>query len=130
MKLSIILLTAITLFSCNMEKIAPDIKINFVNETQRDIQNVSVNGVNLGTIKNRNETGLIKFDNFGTDTGMPDCDFISVFQNDTIKSTSEFFWCGTEKTGLKPGNYKIIVKLDTVRVDSITNKKYFRLEFK
>jgi hypothetical protein len=110
---------------CKKDPSTGSILINFINKTGAEIQCPTANNIQVGTIENNGETGFVNFENFRKDTGMPDCDFVGLFNNDTLYSTSRFYWCGTEKAQLQAGRYNIEVKLNTIGAD-----KYFHLRFK
>jgi hypothetical protein len=119
------IISFVALFSCKKDISTSKILINFINITGTQIENATADSIGVGTIANNGQTGFISFDKFGTDTNMPDCDFTGIFNNDTLKSTSKFYWCGTEKSKLRPGKYTVEVKIYKSGVE-----KYFDLRFK
>lgn len=129
MKPLILCFLAVTSFvglnSCKKDAVNGKISINFINKTGAKIQNATADDIQVGSITEDGQTGFIRFEKFGTDTGMPDCNLIGLFNNDTLKSTSSFYWCATQKSQLKPGQYNIEIKLYTRGVN-----KYFALNFR
>jgi hypothetical protein len=123
--ISLFLTSFIGLNSCKKDTSNGKILINFINKTGAKIQTATADNIQVGTIADNAQTGFISFEKFGTDTQMPDCDFVGIFNNDTLKSTSKFYFCGTEKSQLKPGEYNIEVKLYTSGTT-----KYFDLHFR
>ncbi len=111
--------------SCKKDTSYEKILINFINKTGAKIESAAADNIQVGTIFDNGQTGYISFEKFGTDTQMPDCNFVGTFNNDTLQSMSKFYWCGTEKSQLKPGQYNIEVKLYTSGTD-----KYFDLQFR
>lgn len=78
----------------------------------------------LGNFDKNSKTGYIKFDTFRKDTQMPNCKFKGIVNGDSIKSTSLFYFCGTEKEMLQPGKHNIEVIMQTVE-----GKQCFHLRF-
>lgn len=111
--------------SCKKDSSESRILINFINKTGSEIQSATADNIQIGNIADNEQTGFISFDHFRTDTQMPDCDFIGILQNDTLNSTAKFYFCGTEKSQLKAGQYNIEIKLST-----IGSSKYFDLHFR
>jgi hypothetical protein len=121
-----IALSLMALNACKKEAATDNkVLINFINLTGATIQNASADSVPVGNIANNGQTGFIAFERFGTDTGMPDSDFTGKRNNTTLKSTSDFYWCGTEKSQLEPGRYNIEIKLY-----NNGTSQYFDLRFK
>jgi hypothetical protein len=111
------------LCSCTKEN-DEAIFVNFINATGGRIEKAKVGNVVIGNIELNGKTGLIRFSEFGTDTGMPDVSFTGMLNGQTIESTSRFFWCATEKSALKPGQYIVHVSLQ-----QYNNQSYFNLTF-
>ncbi len=101
------------------------IRINFINKTGGTIEGAVADNVGIGQLANNAQTGFIRFTQFRKDTGFPDCDFTGMLNADSLKSTSVFYWCGTEKSLLEPGEYHIEIGLQTMGA-----KKYFHLLFR
>lgn len=115
----------VELNSCKKDTTNDKILINFINKTGAKIQNATADNIQVGNIENNSQSGLITFEKFETDTQMPDCNFVGLLNNDTLKSTSVFYWCGTEKSQLKSGQYNI-----EVRLYASGTVKYFDLHFR
>jgi hypothetical protein len=113
------------LSSCKKDASNGKTLVNFINKTGAKIEGAKADNIEIGSIADNGQTGYIRFDKFGIDTEMPDCNFTGILNNNTLQSTSRFYWCGTEKSGLKPGQYNIEV---TVQTSGSTN--YFDLHFK
>ena len=111
--------------SCKKDTANDKILINFFNKTGEKIQNATADNISIGTIANNGQTGFISFEKFGTDTQKPDCKFVGLQNSDTLKCTSLFYWCGTEKSQLKPGQYNIEIKVYTNGTG-----KFFDLQFR
>ena len=101
------------------------VKAMYTNNTGVDIVDATANGMRIGTFRKGETTGVIFYDSFGADTGMPDIDFNGIVNGEPIESTSRFNWCGTEKTTIREGTLEISVNL----VDNSEGKKYFDLRF-
>ena len=101
------------------------IQINFINATSSNISNVTIDSITVGSLKLNEQTGFITFNNFGTDTKNPDCDFKGMLNGKNLISTSVFYWCGTEKSSLTAGKYNVEIK--TIISG---NEEYFDLRFK
>ena len=123
--ISLLTLSLVGLNSCKKDTTDEIILINLINKTGANIQSVIVDNVQVGNITDNGQTGFISFEKFGTDTQMPDCNFMGLQNNDTLKSTSYFYFCGTEKSQLKPGKYNIEIGLYTTPTE-----KYFDLKFR
>jgi hypothetical protein len=115
----------ICLNSCKKDTTNDKILINFINKTGEKIKSATANNTPIGNIENNEQTGFISFEKFGKDTQFPDCNFVGILNNDTLKSTSIFYWCGTEKAQLKGGKYNIEVRLYTY-----STGKYIDLHFR
>jgi hypothetical protein len=111
--------------SCKKEASNELVLINFINLTGAKINFAIVDDISIGNIENNGQTGFIEFEKFRTDTNMPDCNFVGIRNFETLKSTSIFYWCGTQKLLLHPGEYHIEIKLKT---SNSTN--YFDLRFR
>lgn len=111
--------------ACSKDETNGGVLVKFVNKTGAQISNATANKIQIGNLSNNAETKFIRFEKFGIDTQMPDCDFIGIQNGDTLRSTSVFYWCGTEKSFLTAGEYHIEVKLHTIGAE-----KYFDLQFK
>ncbi len=118
-------ISCMVLNACKKEAVNNTILINFINQTGAQIQQATANNVPIGTIANNAQTGFIRFESFRIDPPMPDCDFVGILNNDTLKSTAQFYFCGTQKAQLQPGKYTIEVKLYTSG-----NNQYFDLQFR
>jgi hypothetical protein len=118
---AVILLTG--LGSC--KKDPNGIRIRFFNTSGIDIQQAMADNTLLGNIKNEASTGYILFEKFGMDTGSPDCRFTGTQSGIQTECTSLFYWCGTEKSALKEGEYDVEI---TIR--QIGNVPYFHLQFR
>jgi hypothetical protein len=119
--LAVILLTGLS--AC--QKDPNGIRIRFINASGTDIQQAMADNTSLGNIKNDASTGYILFEKFGKDTGSPDCRFTGIQDGIQTACTSLFYWCGTEKSALKEGEYDIEI---TIR--RIGNVPYFHLQFR
>lgn len=102
-----------------------EIKIKFYNLTDSRICDIVIDNMEIGGLEPGQTSDLLCFDNFGIDTGWPDCQMTGLYQGQTLGSTSQFYWCGTEKSHLMPGSYEIEIK-----VVKWSNEKYFDLQFK
>lgn len=102
-----------------------DIKINFYNLTEEVIGNIIIDDVYIVSIKSNQWVGQICFEEFRIDTGWPDCRMSGTYKGKKLESTSKFYWCGTEKSKLEPGEYEI-----EIRVVKWQNTEYFDLHFK
>ncbi len=111
--------------SCMKEGFNGKVLINFINKTGATIEHATADNIELGDIAHNGQTGFVSFEKFGIDTQMPDCNFTGLQNNDTLKSTSVFYWCGTEKSQLKPGKYNIEITLYKNGAN-----KYFDLNFR
>jgi hypothetical protein len=117
-----ILLTA-SFISC--KKNPAGIRIRFTNASGTDIQQAKADNTSLGNIKNGANTGYILFEQFGTDTGAPDCGFTGLQNGIQTGSTSQFYWCGTEKSALTEGEYEL-----AITIVQRGNVPYFHLQFR
>ena len=61
---------------------------------------------------------------------MPDVKFTGISKGQRLGCTSEFYWCGTEKSKLEPGRSAIQITLVSDLVERPVSKLYFHLEFK
>lgn len=128
-KILMVAIIGLTITSCKKNSITDSntsdvILINFINKTNHNILSAKANEATLGNFDKNSKTGYIKFDTFRKDTQMPDCNFTGIVNGDSIKSTSLFYFCGTEKEVLQPGKYNIEVIMQTVE-----GKQYFHLRF-
>jgi hypothetical protein len=112
------------LFSCKKDEPNTQILINFINKTGSNIQNANANDKQIGSIANNSQTGLVYFEKFNTDTNLPDCKFTGLLNNSFVESTSKFYFCGTEKAQLKPGEYNVEISLYTIGADNYFNLKF------
>ena len=110
------------LSSCTKEK--DGILVKFINLTGDAVLEAKANDQLIGDLDANSATNYIEFSNFGMDTGMPDIPFTGKFNGTALQSTSGFYWCGTEKSGLPPGKYT--VGIHTVDVNGTV---YFNLRF-
>jgi hypothetical protein len=100
------------------------VEVRFINATEKDLSDITINSLPVGDMPAGVTTGYYFINGFGTDTGMPDANFIATAEGKRMNSTSGFFFCGTEKSRLEPGQYTVRVKLTTVN-----NQQYFQLTF-
>lgn len=122
---SILCALVLTLMLCACSKQdAGDIQVNFINRTGASILQVAANELSIGAIAANAETGYRRFREFGTDTGMPDVSFNGVWKQKPLKSTAQFYWCGTEKSKLQPGQYTV-----EVHILERGTEAYFHLRF-
>lgn len=112
------------LSSCKKE-CSSGLEINFINTTGATLNNAKADDTKLGNIVANGQTGYIHFDQFGTDTGVPDCDFTGTIGDKQLASTAKFYWCGTEKTSLTEGRYNVEITLITQ-----DTAQYFHLRFR
>lgn len=124
------LLAVVVFSSCTKPKdiIAPsdgNILIKFVNTTDQIISGAKADNVNIGTIDAGSETGYIAFETFGIDTGMPDTKFNGKLNGSVLGCSSQFLFCGAEKSKLKPGQYTI-----NIRTIDVEGADYFDLQFR
>ncbi len=137
MKNLILILNLITisfLISCKKEELKKEdpnvILVNFINETGEVIENAEADSTVIGTIDANSETGYIRFKNFGIDTQKPDVKFSGIRKGQRIGCTSQFYWCGTEKSELEPGKYNVRITLVESEDTYMIPTYYFDLEFK
>ena len=99
--------------------------VRFNNQTEKTIHSIVIDDdYVLGTLKQGEKTGYISFKTFGTDTGMPDVNFIGTIDGKILSCTNRFYWCGTEKATLETGKYNV-----NIRIVTIDNEDYFELHF-
>ena len=103
------------------------VQVRYTNNTGVDVFDVVANGKQIGTFRNGTTTNYILYDSFGADTGMPDISFNGIVNGDTVKSTSQFNWCGTEKFTITDGILDVSVELLECKGDNPS--KYFSLRF-
>lgn len=101
-----------------------EISINFINATGGNLSDMYINEIRIGNILQNSESGVICFEKFGIDTGMPDVKVEGNYLDKTLGGTNQFYWCGTQKENLSPGRYTI--KIEVVKVSL---KNYFHLSF-
>ena len=101
-----------------------DIQVKFINNTGERIEQVMANGRIIGTLAAGSKTDYIGYDEFGTDTGLPDIEFTGKVQGTNLESTTKWYWCGTEKSKLAPGNYTV-----TIELVQYSTQSYFQLMF-
>ncbi len=107
-----IFLLSFMLFLTSCEKTGyDDISIDFYNASGKTLNELTINGQALGTLADGRNSGIRRFDAFGTDSGLPDCQINAVVDGQSLVGISTFFWCCTEKAALKPGRYSIEIKL-------------------
>jgi len=130
--INLFIFVAICLATSGCEKREPqsddgsgNVKATYTNNTGVDIKDVVANGKRIGTFRKGETTAIISYDSFGADTGMPDISFTGVVNGKTIKSTSQFFWCGTEKTNIIEGFLELSVNL----AEDSEGQKFFDLKF-
>lgn len=125
--------SALLLVSCQKNEL-DGIAIDFRNASGKTLNDLSVNGQLLGTLSNGKSSGIRQFDTFGTDTGMPDCQIEATVDSQLLVGASTFFWCGTEKSALKPGRYTIEITLSPMisynEGEEPVTKDYLYLRFK
>lgn len=102
--------SALFLTSCQKTEL-DGIVIDFRNVSGKTLNNLSVNGQPLGTLSNGKSSGVRRFDTFGMDSGLPDCQIEATVDDQLLEGVSRFFWCATEKSALKPGRYTIEISL-------------------
>jgi len=118
-----ILFTSLVFISCTKEN--SSVKVKYVNNTGEKIEQVNANGKLIRYIMDGGTTGYIGYEQFGTDSGMPDIVFNAKINGQPIEYGTKYFWCGnTIKSKLGPGNYTIIVELDSLGIE-----KFFYLHF-
>lgn len=122
---SVMLAIVLGFSSCRKDALNDSVSINFINHAGESISHAIADNVFIGFVDKDAETGFIRFDKFGTDSGMPDCNFTGQINNDTLKSISILYWCGTEKSTLKPGKYNV-----EITISEIAGERYFDLQFK
>lgn len=111
--------------SCSGNDDFDGLRVKFYNETNFNIVNLEIGGVEIGKLDKNKSTEYIIYDLFGFDTGMPDEGCIGDINGELAKSYTEFYWCGTEKSHVTEGVYEMAIHL--IEVDSV---KYFRLSLK
>jgi hypothetical protein len=99
----------LALASCTKEH--DQVRVRFINSTGKLLVGVTVNSLPIGDIPENATSDYHNINGFGQDTGFPDAQFQANVDGKTIGSTSQFFWCGTEKSRLEPGDYTVNVKL-------------------
>lgn len=111
--------------SCTKDAVKEPVLINFINHTGESINHAVADSTFIGFLDKEAETGFILFEEFRTDSGMPDCLFTGEIDHDALQSISVFYWCGTEKSILKPGKYNI-----EITISEMSGERYFQLQFK
>ncbi|MBK1441537.1 hypothetical protein JHJ32_16180 [Parapedobacter sp. ISTM3] len=125
--------SALFLAGCQKNELG-GIAIDFHNASGKTLNNLSVNGQPLGTLSNGKSSGVRRFDAFGTDSGMPDCQIEATVDDQLLEGVSTFFWCVTEKSALKPGRYTIEITLSPWtsynEAGELVTSDYLYLQFK
>lgn len=100
-----------------------DVRVKFTNNTGFNISNLKVSNRNIGSLSNNQSTGYIRFESFGFDTGMPDESCTGMIKGDSIKSMNQHYWCGTQKSTVEKGTYRMKIILI-----NYNNEKHFQLK--
>lgn len=117
-------IASLTILACTKDG-ADDVHVRFINATDKHISDITVDNLPVGDMAAGSTSEYYEFDGFGTDTGLPDVDFIGTLDEKRVRNMSDFFWCGTEKKpDLPPGKYTVRVKL-TIN----SGEPYFYLTF-
>ena len=120
-----LLFAALFLFSCGEDSPVPNaVYVKFVNQTGSPIRNATVDAQPIGDLAASATSSYVRFKQFGTDTGFPDAKFEGQINGETYGSTSKFFWCGTEKSKLKPGKYTVVVTLSEGPTESLFDLRF------
>jgi len=85
--------------------------IYFINDSNKTLNNLVVGGVTIGDLQSQETSGMIKYDAFRFDTGMPDEDASAEVKGETITNYERGYWCGTEKMSADTGEYTIFVNI-------------------
>ncbi len=121
-----LLFAALLLVSCREDGLSPrGVYVRFVNQTGSTIQNATVDAQPISNLADQATSAYVQFERFGTDSGLPDADFVGEIDGATHGSTNQGYWCGTEKENLRPGKYTVVVTLRQNDTD-----RFFHLEFK
>lgn len=121
-----LIITAYIFIIASCRKSEPDaIYVNFVNHAGQDISNVTIDNIAIGTIQDNAETGVIKFNSFSTNSGLPFCTFRGQRNNQSMEGLTQFPGCGNERSLLSNGTYNIEIK-----VSQLNATDYFDLSFR
>lgn len=120
-----VLFVCLVIISCTKEDNINGVKVKFYNETGSKIEKLNIGTKEIGVLDINATTDYIIYEEFGFDTGMPDENCSGNVNEDFIESYNTFYWCGTEKTRVKEGTYKMSLKL--IEINSV---KYLRIDLK
>jgi hypothetical protein len=117
-----ITVSVLALASCSKEH--DQVRVRFINSTGKLLAGVTVNSLPIGDMPKDATSDYHTINGFGQDSGFPDAQFQAFVDGNTVGSTSQFFWCGTEKSRLEPGKYTV-----NVRLVNGAASQYFSLTF-
>ena len=120
----ILSIAGLFIFSSCSKSGSEQVEIRFINDTGRQLTDITVNSLPVGDMSVGATSPYYYINGFMQDSGYPDAQFTATANGKRVNSTSQFFWCGTQKARLEPGEY-------TVRVTMVTNgtTEFFDLTF-